>query len=213
MFSGIIEYLGAVSALGVIGGGRLLSIEAGALADGMSPGDSLCVNGVCLTATAIERQVVRLEAVSETLEKTNLGALKVGARVNLERPLTVAGRLHGHLVQGHVDATTTVVSVRRLSESVLMEFALGKQIAPFIVGRGSVAVDGVSLTVARLGEGSFTVSLIGFTRSGTTLGMRSAGDIVNVETDIIGKYVVASLERARTAGVTLSEDKLRTWGY
>ncbi len=213
MFSGIIEYLGAVSALGVVGGGRSLAVDAGPLAEGMRPGDSLSVNGVCLTATALKRGVVRLEAVSETLEKTTLGALKVGARVNLERSLPVDGRLHGHLVQGHVDAVTTVVSVRPLGESVLMEFALNQRISPLIVGRGSVAVDGVSLTVARLGENSFTVSLVGFTLSHTTLGMRSVGEMVNVETDIIGKYVVASLERKGSAGATLTEDKLRGWGY
>jgi riboflavin synthase len=213
MFSGIIEYLGTVSALGKLGGGRSLAIEAGPLADGMKPGDSLAVNGVCLTATAVERELVRLEAVSETMQKTNLGALKVGAKVNLERALAVGGRLDGHIVQGHVDATTTVAGVHRLTESVLMEFALNEQIAPFIVGRGSVAVDGVSLTVARIGEKSFTVSLVGFTWSQTTLGMRSSGDMVNVETDIIGKYVVASLERKSSAGQTLTEDKLRGWGY
>jgi riboflavin synthase len=213
MFSGIIEYLGTVSELGKLGGGRSIAIEAGPLADGMKPGDSLAVNGVCLTATSVERELVRLEAVSETLDKTTLGGLKAGARVNLERALAAGGRLDGHIVQGHVDTTTIVMGVQRLSESVLMEFALNEQIAPFVVGRGSVAVDGVSLTVARLKERSFIVSLVGFTWSHTTLGMHSSGDMVNVETDIIGKYVVASLERTRSAGQTLTEDKLRGWGY
>ncbi len=213
MFSGIIEYLGTVSALAKLGGGKSLAIEAGPLAGGMQPGDSLAVNGVCLTATAVERELVRLEAVSETLEKTNLGVLKVGAKVNLERPLAAGGRIHGHIVQGHVDATTAVTGLRRLPESVLMEFALNQRIAPFIVGRGSVAVDGVSLTVARLDESAFAVTLVGFTLSHTTLGMYSVGQMVNIETDIIGKYVVASLERTRPDRRNITEDKLRGWGY
>ena len=213
MFSGIIEYLGTVSAAARLGGGKSFTIESGPLAEDARAGDSLAVNGVCLTATSVERGAIRVEAVTETLAKTNLGGLVVGGRVNLERPVAAGGRLHGHIVQGHVDSTTTVSAIRRLDESVLMEFALNDEIAPCIVGRGSVAVDGVSLTVARLDEQSFTVSLIGFTLDHTTLGMCRIGDTLNVETDIIGKYVVAALERTRPAAGTLTEGKLRGWGY
>ena len=192
---------------------KTFAIETGPLSEDARPGDSLAVNGVCLTAIEVVSGGVTVEAVTETLEKTNLGGLTVGSKVNLERPLQAGGRLHGHMVQGHVDAATRVLRVKALQESKLIEFALNDEIAPFIVGRGSVAVDGVSLTVARLDKRAFTVSAIGFTLSHTTLGLYRGGEVVNVETDIIGKYVVAALQRTSGAASEITEDKLRTWGY
>jgi len=213
MFSGIIEYLGTVGSVSKLGRGRSLSIEAGPLAEQAKPGDSLAVNGVCLTATAVHGEMIEAEAVAETLAKTTLGNLTRGDRVNLERPLTAGGRIHGHLVQGHVDTVTRVLTLEELPESVLMAFALDDQLGPYVVGRGSVAVDGVSLTVARLDEDRFTCSIIGYTLAHTTLGLVRPGSRVNVETDIIGKYVVSTLARIGAGGSGVSEAKLREWGY
>ena len=213
MFCGIIEYLGTVSSVRALGLGRSLTIEAGVLAAETRPGDSLAVNGVCLTATAVKGKLVETEAVAETLTKTNLGSLSSGSRVNLERPLAAGGRIHGHLVQGHVDTVTRVASLEKLPESVLIGFAITDEIRPFVVERGSVAVDGVSLSVARLDESKFTCSLIGYTLEHTTLGQAGRGTLVNIETDIIGKYVMSALKRTGAAGAGISEEKLRGWGY
>lgn len=213
MFSGIIEYLGTVSAVTGIGRGKKMAIEAGHLVQGTRPGDSIAVNGVCLTVTSVNEQVLEVEAVAETLSKTNLGELTRGSRANLERPLQAESRIHGHWVLGHVDTTTRIAGIQRLPESVLISFELNDEIRPFIVARGSVAVDGVSLTVARLDESAFTCSLISYTLSQTNLGERQVGQRVNIETDIIGKYVVRTLGRMGQGGNGITKDKLRNWGY
>jgi len=213
MFSGIIEHLGTLSAVAPLGGGKRLDIEAGPLTATTRPGDSIAVNGVCLTATAVTGGLIQAEAVSETLSKSNLGELGPGSRVNLERPLEAGGRIHGHWVLGHVDAAIRVSRIEKLAESRLMSFELIEELRPFIVPRASVAIDGVSLTVARLEREAFTCSLIGFTLSHTTLGLMEVGRKVNIETDIIGKYVFSALGRLGLAGDKLSEEKLRSWGY
>lgn len=213
MFSGIIEYLGIVSAVTGMGQGKKMAIEAGHLIQGTRPGDSIAVNGVCLTVTSVNERVLEVEAVAETLSKTNLGELIRSSRVNLERPLQAEGRIHGHWVLGHVDTTTRIAGIQRLPESVLMSFELNDEIRPFIMARGSIAVDGVSLTVARLDESTFTCSLISYTLSHTNLGKREVGQRVNIETDIIGKYVVRTLGKIGQGGSGITEDKLRNWGY
>jgi riboflavin synthase len=213
MFTGIIEYVGAVTAVRPLGGGKTLSIEAGRLAGDLRPGDSLAVNGVCLTVTGVRDGTVEAEAVAETLSKTTLGELTPGGRVNLERAMPAGGRFHGHWVLGHVDCVSRVEAVKILSESRLVSFALPEEIRRFVVPRGSLALDGVSLTVARLEEHSFTVSLVGFTLSHTTFADLKPGRLVNVETDIIGKYVAGALERPTVGNSALDEEKLRGWGY
>lgn len=213
MFSGIIEYLGIVSAVTGMGQGKKMAIEAGHLIQGTRPGDSIAVNGVCLTVTSVNERVLEVEAVAETLSKTNLGELIRSSRVNLERPLQAEGRIHGHWILGHVDTTTRIAGIQRLPESVLMSFELNDEIRPFIMARGSIAVDGVSLTVARLDESTFTCSLISYTLSHTNLGKREVGQRVNIETDIIGKYVVRTLGKIGQGGSGITEDKLRNWGY
>jgi riboflavin synthase len=213
MFSGIIEYLGTVSAVTGMGRGKKMAIEAGHLVQQARPGDSIAVNGACLTVISVNEQVLEVEAVAETLSKTNLGELTRGSRVNLERPLQAEARVHGHWVLGHVDSTVRVTGLQHLPESVLMSFELTREIKPFIVARGSIAVDGVSLTVARLDESAFTCSLIGYTLSHTNLGAREVGQRVNIETDIIGKYVVKTLGGMVQGGGAITEDKLRNWGY
>jgi riboflavin synthase len=213
MFSGIIEYVGTVAAVSPLGRGRSLRIEAGGLARGMRPWDSLAVNGACLTVIEEPGGTVAVEAVAETLGKTNLGDLGPGARVNLERPLEAGGRLHGHWVLGHVDSTARVLGVEKLPESVLVRFSLEDELRRWIVPRGSVALDGVSLTVARLDSRAFTVSLVGYTLAHTTFDRVETGRRVNVETDILGKYVAAFLERPGGESGGLSESKLREWGF
>jgi riboflavin synthase len=213
MFSGIIEYLGTIASVDRFGQGKRLAVESGPLAEGMRAGDSLAVNGVCLTAVAVHNTVAEFEAAAETLSKTNLGLLVPGIRVNLERPLKAEGRVHGHLVAGHVDSTSRVLKIRKQPESTLISFELNEEIRSYVVARGSVAVDGVSLTVSRLDQASFACSLIGYTLSHTNLGIRKTGEMVNVETDIIGKYVVSVLERMGFSGGGITEDKLREWGY
>jgi len=213
MFSGIIEYLGTISAVSGMGRGKKMAIEAGHLAQETRPGDSIAVNGACLTVTSASEQLLEVEVVAQTLSRTNLGELTRGSRVNLERPIQPQARIHGHWVLGHVDDTALVAGIQRLPESVLMSFQLTDQIKPLIVARGSVAVDGVSLTVARLDESAFTCSLIGYTLSHTNLGAREVGQRVNVETDIIGKYVLKALGKMAQGGGEITEDKLRNWGY
>jgi riboflavin synthase len=213
MFTGIIEYLGKVTSVKPLGRGKSLVIEAGDLAAGMKPGDSIAVNGACLTMTGIKGEAIAVEAVAETLSKTNLGKLVGGSLVNLERPLAADGRLHGHLVQGHVDITTRITGLKKGPESVMLSFALPGGFEKFIVPRGSVAVDGVSLTVARLGNDIFSCSLIGYTLEHTTLGLLKTGAEVNIETDMIGKYVIAALERTGPPSGDLSAEMLSRWGY
>jgi len=213
MFTGIIEHVGAVSAVAPFGRGKILTIGAGSLADGMKPGDSIAVNGACLTVTGLSGETIEAEATAETLSKTNLGKLAPGSQVNLERPLAADARLHGHLVQGHVDTTTRIIALQKEPESVLVSFTLPVELKKFIVPRGSVAVDGLSLTVAHLEKEIFSCALISFTLEHTTFGRIKVGAEVNIETDIIGKYVVASLERGELSGEGLSAEMLRNWGY
>ncbi|HEX6984473.1 MAG TPA: riboflavin synthase, partial [Planctomycetaceae bacterium] len=152
-------------------------------------GDSVAINGCCLTAVAVDGPRWSFQAGAETLSKTNLGRLRPGDAVNLERALPATGRFGGHIVQGHVDGVGTVRSIERHGDWVDMAFSLPPQLAEQLVPKGSVAVDGVSLTVVNAGPDGFNVALIPHTLAETTLGRRAAGDVVNIETDILGKYV------------------------
>jgi len=196
MFTGLVEGFGQVVALDNEPGGiRIVLAPPGNMLT--SPGsadipaqcgDSIAINGCCLTVIAIEGDRWSFQAGQETLSKTNLGGLKSGDRVNLERSLPVNGRLGGHFVQGHVDGVGTVDQLDRDADWVTMGFHIGRNLADFLVAKGSVAVDGVSLTVVAAELERFTVALIPHTLSATTLGQRSIGQTVNIETDILGKY-------------------------
>jgi len=152
-------------------------------------GDSVSVNGVCLTVLAVQPPTFWVEAVEETIARTNLGFLKVGDRVNLERALSASGRLGGHFVQGHVDGTGVIAQIVPRLRSKVMRIRCPQELMPYIVPKGSIAVDGVSLTVVEVGADWFTVSLIPYTLEHTTLGIRKVGDVVNLEVDILAKYV------------------------
>lgn len=195
MFTGIVENVGSVTALEPRGELCELAIDAGPVAEGVRVGDSVAVNGACLTVTRAEGARLCFEAVKETLERSSLGELQLGSRVNLERALRADARLDGHIVQGHVDGTGRVRAVEQHGEDVRLFVDCGPEVAAYLVPKGSVAVDGVSLTVVGVGDSGFDVALIPHTLAATTLGERQPGDRVNLEADVLGKYVKRYLER------------------
>ena len=213
MFTGIIRHVGRVSAVADRGGGRRLSVDLGPLADGLRVGDSVAVSGACLTAAEVSGSQVEFDVVAETLRQTTLGKLSTGSKVNLERALTAGQALDGHLVQGHVDGRATVREVRRGGQWVVT-FGAPRELAAQLVSKGSIAVDGVSLTPAEVSAEGFSVALIPTTLAETTLTDLRGGDEVNIELDVIGKYVRAYLQQIATAGgdgVTL--EKLKRAGF
>ncbi len=193
MFTGIVEALGNLAEVKPVGGGYRLRVET-SLAGNLAPGDSIAVNGVCLTATFSSDREFHADVGPETARVTMLGALHLGQRVNLERPLRADGRLGGHFVLGHVDGMGTVDHIRSEAESHWLTISYPPSLAPFFIRKGSVAVDGISLTVAGLGERQFDVQIIPFTWQHTTLSALRVGDRVNLECDMVGKYIVRALE-------------------
>lgn len=183
MFTGIVEEVGRVAAVAP----RRIEVACGL--DGLGIGDSIAVNGVCLTVVDLPPGAFAAELSEETLARTGLGALGAGSPVNLERPVAAGGRLGGHVVQGHVDATGTIGAVERQEGSVVLWIEMPPPVRRYLVEKGSVAVDGVSLTVASLREGAFSVALIPHTLAATTLSTAAPGDVVNLEVDILAKYV------------------------
>jgi riboflavin synthase len=189
MFTGIVEELGTVEAVTDLGDAVRLSIRGQVVLEGSRPGDSIAVNGCCLTVTSVESGVWHADVMAETLDKTSLSGSEPGDRVNLERAVTLATRLGGHLVQGHVDGVGTILGRSPSEHWEVVEISLPRGLGRYLVDKGSVAVDGVSLTVVEARERSFTVSLIPETLARTTLGHRAPGDRVNLETDVIAKHV------------------------
>jgi riboflavin synthase len=190
MFTGIVEELGTVRGVTRNATGLRVEIDAQVVLEDAKVGDSIAVNGCCLTVVALDASGWAADAVGETLARTNLGALREGDPVNLERPLRIGDRLGGHLVQGHVDATGTVRERDpRADGSVHVRFGAPAEVLRYVVHKGSIAVDGVSLTVAALHDDGFTVAVIPHTLAATTLGVREPGDAVNLEADVIAKYV------------------------
>ena len=188
MFTGLIADLGRVAELDAGADGARLRI-ATALAGEVGEGDSVAINGVCLTATAVDPESFATEAMPETLKRSSLGGLQVGDRVNVELAMRASDRLGGHVVQGHVDGTGTVVSIMPEGISRVVEIEAGPELTRYLVEKGSVAVDGVSLTVSALDDESFAVSLIPETLERTTLGGLAPGARVNIEVDVLAKHV------------------------
>jgi riboflavin synthase len=195
VFTGIVEAVGRVAAVEPHGAATRLVIEAGGICDEVRVGDSVAVNGGCLTVTAVEGARLAFDAMPETLERTALGGLGAGSRVNLERALRAGGRFDGHIVQGHVDGVGRVREWRRQGEDVRLFVDCPREFAGWLVEKGSVAIDGVSLTVVGVAEAGFDVALIPHTLAATTLGALAPGDRVNLEADVLGKYVKRYLER------------------
>jgi riboflavin synthase len=185
MFTGIVEEVGKVRA---VRPGRL-TIAAAEVVKGTRAGDSISVNGACLTVTDVGEREFSIEVMPETLRRTNLGGLQPGQGVNVERAMAANGRFGGHFVQGHVDGTGEIASVVPEGEALLVRVSAPAQIMRYLVEKGFVAVDGISLTIVGLDQTSFTVSLVGYTRAKTTLNSRKSGDRVNLEVDIIAKYL------------------------
>jgi len=191
MFTGIVEGTGTVAALAVAadGGGARLEIQAPWLAGDLRLGESVAVNGCCVTVAAPVAAGFAADLVAETLRRTALGGLAAGARVNLERPMALGGRLGGHLVQGHVDGVARVLDRTPVGDGEEVRVELPAELERYVVEKGSIAVDGVSLTVAATGPGWFAVALVPHTLEVTTLGERSPGDPVQLEVDVVAKYV------------------------
>jgi riboflavin synthase len=195
VFTGIVETVGSVASLDRHGELVRIEVEAPAILDGVKLGDSITVNGACLTVMGVAPPRLAFEAVRETLDKTALGRLEPGSRVNLERAMRADGRFDGHIVQGHVDATGTVRALERQGTDVRLVIESGEAFADQLVPKGSVAIDGVALTVVDVTRDGFDVVLIPHTLKETTLGERRPGDPVNLEADVLGKYVKKYLER------------------
>lgn len=196
MFTGLVEGTGRIADLQPEGDHALrLSVEVPAsMAGQAAPGDSVAVNGCCLTVVEFTDRVWQFQAGSETLSRTNLGEVSVGDAVNLERPLRAGDRLGGHFVQGHVDGQATVSRIEREGEWVHMRFRVAPELTRLMIPKGSVAVDGVSLTLVDVTDDEFSVALIPHTLEITTLGIRKEGSRVNIEADMLGKHVVKMLE-------------------
>ncbi|MCL0053225.1 riboflavin synthase [Dehalococcoidales bacterium] len=206
MFTGIIEEVGRVNS---VKSGNLV-IAASSVLHGIQLGGSIAVNGVCLTIINFNPSSFSVDIMPETLKRTNLGLLRVGDKVNLERPLALGGRLGGHLVQGHVDDTGRIVSIIRDGGAILIKLETVPEVMRYIVEKGFIAVDGVSLTVVTKDTSSFQVSIVDYTQKHTNLGSRRVGDLVNLEVDIIAKYV-EQLSQAHRPGITI--DFLREHGF
>lgn len=197
MFTGIVETVGTVTAIEHTGELARLTVEAGAIVDGVRVGDSVSINGGCLTVTHCAGERLSFDAIRETLEKTALGDLEVGAHVNLERAMRADDRLDGHIVQGHVDGVGRVREWVRDGADVRLYVDCGPEIRGYLVEKGSVAIDGVSLTVVEVTDRGFDVALIPHTLEVTTLSERRPDDRVNLEADVLGKYVKRYLERVQ----------------
>ncbi|MEE8407344.1 MAG: riboflavin synthase [Acidimicrobiia bacterium] len=188
MFTGIVEQIGSVSDVTEHSDGRRLVLSGKGLVE-LSVGASIAVNGVCLTAVKVEGESVTVDVIRETLNRTNLSEVEPGENVNLEMPMRASGRFDGHIVQGHVDGAGVVTAITHDDRGTVMTIEPPPALMPYIIEKGSITVDGVSLTVAALTEGSFSIALIPHTLEVTTLGLRKPGDTVNLESDVIAKYV------------------------
>ena len=224
MFTGIVEEKGKIQK--VISGQSSGSIEIRAkkVLEGTRIGDSIAVNGVCLTVTALQPDGFTADVMPETLRRTNFGSLSLGAEVNLERAMAAGGRFGGHIVSGHVDGTGTIRSMKQEGNAVWVSIEASSEILHLIVEKGSICIDGISLTVAYVDNSLFKVSIIPHTGAETTLLTKKAGDIVNLENDIIGKYIeklmqpyqggeTAGEQREEHSGSGLTMEFLREYGF
>ncbi len=217
MFTGLIEEVGVLS--GISKGSRscILTIQARTVLEGSRIGDSIAVNGVCLTVTELGATYFTADVMAETLDRSGLGTLGQGSRVNLERAMPADGRFGGHIVSGHIDGTGRIIAIERDDTAVWYTVAASGSILRYIVEKGSITIDGISLTVAKVSDADFKVSIIPHTQGVTTLHERKTGDCVNLECDVIGKYVEKMMglsqpkEEKRESGVT--EAFLREHGF
>ncbi len=204
MFTGIVEEVGKVKSIS----NGLLQIEATKVLEDVHTGDSIAVNGICLTVTAFTAHSFQADVMPETIRRTSLNELKLGSPVNLERAMAVGSRFGGHIVSGHIDGTGRIISLKEDKNAVLMKITADSSLLRYIVEKGSVALDGISLTVASVTDRDFTVSLIPHTRQVTNLSAKGEGSTINIENDVVGKYVEkllkpAEVEKKTSSGVTM----------
>ncbi|MCI0901331.1 MAG: riboflavin synthase [Chloroflexi bacterium] len=196
MFTGIVEEVGVVAKIS----GNAMTVRASKVTGDLKLGDSIAVNGACLTAVSCGRSEFSVDLTPETMRRTSLGQLSVGRPVNLERALLASDRMGGHIVQGHVDGTGRVMSTKPEGDSIIFRIRVPKRLNRYIVEKGFVAVDGISLTVVKRGASSFTMAVIPYTLNNTNLASLSVGDRVNLEADILAKYIESLLDRSSGAG-------------
>lgn len=217
MFTGIVEEKGKLAK--VLSGQESgsIDIKANVVLEGTKIGDSIAVNGVCLTVTSLRGDGFTADVMPETLRRTNLGKLAIGAEVNLERAMAAGGRFGGHIVSGHIDGTGTIKSLKPEGNAVWVAINAGPEILHLVVEKGSICIDGISLTVAYVDDSEFRVSIIPHTGAETTLLKKKAGDIVNLETDIVGKYVEKLIKpynkEEPKKESKLTEEFLREYGF
>ncbi len=189
MFTGIIEGLGTIAEIRPSGQGKRFTIDSDYLLDQTKPGDSIAVNGACLTAVVVGGKRFEVDVSPETLEKTTFCKAKIGNRVNLERALRLSDRIDGHLVSGHIDGIGSVQQKKTIGNAIIIVIGVPEFLSRYMITKGSVAVDGISLTINNRARDCFDVSIIPHTEKLTTIGFKKAGDYVNIETDMIGKYI------------------------
>jgi len=200
MFTGLIEEVGLVRRVGADGGARKLAIEGKETLLGLTVGQSIAIDGTCMTVTLVADDRFEVDVSAETLSRTTLGRLRADDRVNLERPCRPTDRLGGHIVTGHIDAVGTIAVVEQRGETWWIAVSYPERLRPLLVPKGSIAVDGISLTIADLADAAFGVAVIPHTYRNTTLGRKQVGNHVNLEADLLGKYVVRYLETLGTIG-------------
>ena len=198
MFTGIIEEVGSLLATRKASKSESLTIEAPNVLQDAKVGDSIAVNGICLTATSISGNTFTADVMAETMRRSSLGTLHTGSKVNLERAMAANGRFGGHIVPGHIDGTGTITQVKRDDNAIWYTIMAEASLMKYIVEKGSITIDGISLTVATVSDTDFQVSIIPHTQANTVLSDRKTGDVVNLETDIIGKYVEKLLQPQKT---------------
>ena len=215
MFTGIVEELGSIRSVRRGQHSSVLYIAAKDILSDLKIGDSVAVNGVCLTATTVDSGGFTADVMHETLNRSSLGSLTVGNHVNLERAMAANGRFGGHIVSGHIDGTGTITALRKDDNAVWYTISASQELLRYIVEKGSIAIDGISLTVAEVGESWFSISAIPHTVAVTTLGEKRPGDTVNLENDVIGKYVEKLLrpQPQETAKSSLTLEFLAQHGF
>lgn len=189
MFTGIIESFGKIERIESSGEGKVLTISCDLDLSETKIGDSIAVNGACLTAVSLDKHQFKVDMAPETVERTTFKNMTAGSRVNIERALRLSDRIDGHLVSGHIDGTGTVASIQKHSNAVIITVQVNPELAADMIEKGSVAIEGISLTINRCSQEDFQVSIIPHTAQITTIGLKKVGDRVNIETDMIGKYV------------------------
>jgi len=212
MFTGIVEELSTVESVRKGAHSAVLTVNASKVLEDCHIGDSICTNGVCLTVTTFTSTSFSADVMHETLNRSSLGALRPGSRVNLERAMPLDGRFGGHIVSGHIDGTGTINRIKADDNAVWYTIQAERSIMRYIVEKGSICIDGISLTVADVTDSTFSVSIIPHTREVTSLGTKQVGDVVNLENDILGKYVEKLLD-PRQGGGSISREFLAQHGF